>query len=53
MEEVLAKTMFDEDLVDEVEMAVLDGYYNPQDLQRTASNVDGTSTFLLKYDDTL
>ena len=53
MEEVLAKKMLDEDLVDEEEMAVLDGYYNPQDLLRTASNVDGTSTYVLKYDDKL
>ena len=53
MEEVLAKKMLDEDLVDEEEMVVLDGYYNPQDLLRTASNVDGTSTYVLKYDDKL
>lgn len=43
----MAKKMLDEDLVDEEEMAVLDGYYNPQDLLRTASNVDGTSTYVL------
>ena len=44
----MAKKMLDEDLVDEEEMAVLDGYYNPQDLQRTASNVDGTLTYVLQ-----
>ena len=47
MEEVLAKKLLDEDQVDEEEMAVLDGYYSHQDLQRTASNVDGTWTCVL------
>ena len=39
--------MIDEDQVDVEGMAGSGGYYNHLDLQRTASNVDGTLTYVL------
>ena len=41
-------TMFGEGLVDVEGMVGFDGYYNHLDLQRTASNVDGTLTYVLQ-----
>ena len=38
----------DEDQVDVEGMAGSGGYYNHLDLQRTASNVDGTLTYVLQ-----
>ena len=40
--------MLDEDQVDVEGMAGSGGYYNHLDLQRTASNVDGTLTYVLQ-----
>ena len=40
--------MFGEGLVDVEGMVGFDGYYNHLDLQRTASNVDGTLTYVLQ-----
>ena len=40
--------MLDGDQVDAEVMAVPGGYYNPLDLQRKASNVDGTLTYELE-----
>ena len=40
--------MVGEDQVDEEGMAGPGGYYNHLDLQRTASNVDGTLTYVLQ-----
>ena len=48
MAEEWPKQMLDGDQVDAEVMAVLGGYYNPLDLQRKASNVDGTLTYELE-----
>ena len=40
--------MFGEGLVDVEGRVGFDGYYNHLDLQRTASNVDGTLTYVLQ-----